>query len=138
MYIFPCDSGLIRQLFMRYGYWQCKQGAKKLIFQESWDISVWIKNHIIQISSKVQAMYRLDTDVCLIPLLLQAMCLDGPRVPISRPITYVNNLAGIKVCPESVVSLLISCKSESGTPNSSLCLIRHKNVRECLRPFFIF
>ena len=119
-----CDSGLIRQLFMRYGYWQCKQGAKKLILHESWDISVWKKDHIIQISGKVQAMYRLDTDVFVIPLLLQDMCLDGPRVPISRPITYVNNLAGIRVCPESVVSLLISCKSESGTPNSSLCLIK--------------
>ena len=123
--MFPCESDLIRQLFMRYGYWQCKQGAQKLILQVSWHISVWIKDHIIHISSKVQEMYRLDTDVFLIPLLLQAMCLDGPRVPISRPITYVNNLAGIRVCPESVVSLLISCKSESGTPNSSLNLIRH-------------
>ena len=120
----PCDRGLTRQLFMRYGYWQCKQGAKKLILQVTWHISVWIKDHIIHISNKVQAMYRLDTDVFVIPLLLQAMCLDGPRVPISRPITYVNNLAGIRVCPESVVSLLISCKSESGTPNSSLCLIK--------------
>ena len=97
--------------------------------QESWDISVWKKNHIIQISSNVQEMYRLDTDVFVIPLLLQAMCLDGPRVPISRPITYVNNLAGIRVCPESVVSLLISCKSESGTPNSSLFLIKDQYFR---------
>ena len=109
---------------MRYRHWQCKQGAKELILHESWDISVWKKDHIIQISGKVQAMHRLDTDVFMIPLLLQDMCLDGPRVPISRPITYVNNLAGIRVCPESVVSLLISCKSESGTPNSSLCLIK--------------
>ena len=52
--MFPCNSGLIRQLFMRYGYWECKQGAKKLILQVSWHISVWIRDHIIHISSKIQ------------------------------------------------------------------------------------
>ena len=97
-----------------------------------WDISgVWKKDHpVIQISSKIASDVSLrHCDVFVIPLLLQAMCLAGPRVPISRPITYVNNLAGITVCPESVVSLLMSCKSDSGTPNSSLCLIKDYNFR---------
>ena len=53
------------------------------------------------------------------------MCLDGTSLPISlisRPMTYINILAGILTSPFANVSRLCSRNTESGTPNSSLGL----------------